>query len=183
MERVIYKRTLQNDIVSEARSSIGGRACDHNSHLCLCGGLNCTEFVFKTVSSVFEKKGFSLPKYGKIGTTALFDSGFLNMGFDIDWEEVESGDVYFKSSAYALLHMGIVEKVYKGRFNSNLGKIDPVIDGIDSQGICGGYIGRKRNEQRVETLASRPWLKRNYRYNLRALRIAPYNPTTGWHEV
>lgn len=194
MGRSEYKRTLPQEIIHEARSRLGQRACGHDSLNCYCDGVNCTEFVFEVGTSVFTRLGYPVPKVfvergsalpiePKMSTTPLFDLGFSDMAHDIDWEDVSPGDIYFKSNAYAMVHMGIVERVYKGWFNPSLRRIDPVIDGIDSQGICGGVIGRKKHERRVETLANRPHLGRNYRYNLRAMRFAPYNPQTGWHEV
>lgn len=194
MSRNEYQRTVPQEIVHQARIRLGTRTCDHNSPTCYCGGVNCTEFAYEVVTAALLKKGYQIPsiivqngvnpsRELRMSTTPLFDSGFFDMGYDVDWEEVEPGDVYFRNNANALVHMGIVEKVYKGWFNKDLGRIDPVIDGIDTQGVCGGVVRRRRHERRFETLNFRPYMRRNYRYNMRAIRIAPANPQTGWHEV
>lgn len=184
MGRTENQRTLNEIIVSSARERIGKPSCDHSGRICPDNGVNCVEFVFEVVASALIKlgKADAIPDNLDLRTCRMFDSSFWDMGYKIDWKYVQPGNIYVVTNSYATTHTGIVERVYWG-YNRNTKNVEPLIDGIDSPGICGEKIRRKRGLSREITIPNKPDLNPAYEHTLRALSIAPYNPQTGWHEV
>lgn len=184
MGRTEYQRTLNEVIVNTARNRIGEPACDHSGRNCPDNGVNCVEFTFEVVASALIKVGRidTIPENIDLRTCRMFDSSFWDMGYKTDWRYVQPGNIFVVTNPYTTTHTGVVEKVYWG-YNPLTRNVEPFIDGIDSPGICGEKVRRRRGLCREITVPERPNLEPAYEYTLHAIRIAPYNLQTGWHEV